>query len=212
MQRVVGRRSTEAQRLRVVCGDSAVPQEPRCDLGRPLRRRRRRPGRARPRADRPSSATPTSSLSWPNTSSSGAPSRQATVSPSTSTLGRRQRLVQRVDTAEQAAELEAPEDLLERRTVGRRGRRASVGSTSSGRSRRIVASTFDARAWSACSRIDLPRAGESSSACAMTSSSEPYWATSWPAVLSPIPGIPGMLSEVSPLRPMKSGTWSGRTP
>ena len=56
------------------------------------------------------------------------------------------------------------------------------------------------------------RAGESSSACAITSSSDPYCATSCPAVLSPIPGIPGMLSEVSPLSPMKSGIWSGRMP
>ena len=89
---------------------------------------------------------------------------------------------------------------------------SAVGSTPSGRSRRIVASSFDARAWSACSRTAFPRAGESSSACAITSSSEPYWAISWPAVLSPIPGMPGMLSDVSPLSPMKSGTWSGRTP
>ena len=56
------------------------------------------------------------------------------------------------------------------------------------------------------------RAGESSSACAITSSSEPYWATSWDAVLSPIPGTPGMLSEVSPLSPMKSGICSGVIP
>ena len=76
----------------------------------------------------------------------------------------------------------------------------------------MVASSFEARAWSACSRTAFPRAGESSSACAITSSREPYCAISWPAVLSPMPGIPGMLSEVSPLRPMKSGTWSGRTP
>ena len=36
--------------------------------------------------------------------------------------------------------------------------------------------------------------------------------SSWPAVLSPMPGTPGMLSDVSPLRPMKSGTCSGLTP
>ena len=89
---------------------------------------------------------------------------------------------------------------------------SSAGSTSSGRSRRIVARSFESRAWSACSRTALPRAGDRSSACAITSSSEPYCAISWPAVLSPIPGIPGMLSEVSPFSPMKSGTWSGRTP
>ena len=33
-----------------------------------------------------------------------------------------------------------------------------------------------------------------------------------PAVLSPMPGTPGMLSDVSPFSPMKSGTWSGRMP
>ena len=76
----------------------------------------------------------------------------------------------------------------------------------------MVARSFESRAWSACSRTAFPRAGESSSAWAITSSSEPYCAISCPAVLSPMPGIPGMLSEVSPLRPMKSGTWSGRTP
>ena len=32
------------------------------------------------------------------------------------------------------------------------------------------------------------------------------------AVLSPMPGTPGMLSEESPLRPRKSMNWSGRTP
>src|SRR5204863_344012 len=56
------------------------------------------------------------------------------------------------------------------------------------------------------------RAGVSSSACSRTSSSDPYCAISCPAVLSPIPGIPGMLSDGSPFSPMKSGTWSGRIP
>ena len=88
----------------------------------------------------------------------------------------------------------------------------SAGSKSSSRSRRIVASSFAAFACSACSRIDFERAGVSSSTCSSTSSSEPYWAISWPAVLSPIPGTPGMLSEGSPFRPMKSGTCSGLIP
>ena len=39
------------------------------------------------------------------------------------------------------------------------------------------------------------RAGESSAACSITASSEPYCAISCPAVLSPIPGTPGMLSR-----------------
>ena len=87
-----------------------------------------------------------------------------------------------------------------------------VTSQSSSRSRRMVASSFDCLAWSAFSITFLRRAGVRSSACSMTSSTEPYWAISWPAVLSPIPGIPGMLSEVSPLRPMKSGICSGLIP
>ena len=40
-----------------------------------------------------------------------------------------------------------------------------------------------------------------SSACAMTSSSEPYFTMRALAFLGPMPGTPGMLSEVSPLRP-----------
>ena len=80
------------------------------------------------------------------------------------------------------------------------------------RSRRIVASSFESRAWSANWITFLRRAGESSSACAITSSTEPYCAISCPAVLSPMPGIPGMLSEVSPFRPMKSGICSGLIP
>ena len=44
------------------------------------------------------------------------------------------------------------------------------------------------RAWSACSVMFFARAGESSSACSITASSEPYCAISCPAVLSPMPG------------------------
>ena len=47
------------------------------------------------------------------------------------------------------------------------------------------------RAWSACSMTFFLRAGESSSACSITLSSDPYCAISWPAVLSPMPGMPG---------------------
>ena len=42
----------------------------------------------------------------------------------------------------------------------------------------MVASSFDARAWSACSVTAFERAGESSSAFAITSSSDPYCAIS----------------------------------
>ena len=43
-------------------------------------------------------------------------------------------------------------------------------------------------------------------------SSEPNCAISCPAVLSPIPGTPSIASDVSPFKPMKSGTRSGGIP
>ena len=95
---------------------------------------------------------------------------------------------------EQVAELEAPEHLLQLSSGPGGESTSSAGSQSSSRSRRIVASSFAPRAWSACSRIAFERAGVSSSTCSSTSSSEPYCAISCPAVLSPIPGTPGMLS------------------
>ena len=76
----------------------------------------------------------------------------------------------------------------------------------------MVASSFELRAWSACSASALRRAGVCSSTCSSTPSSEPYFWISCDAVLSPIPGTPAMLSEVSPFSPMKSGTWSGGDP
>ena len=79
----------------------------------------------------------------------------------------RDRLVDLVDALEEVAKLVAAEDLPQRRAVGRREDERS-GSTSSGRSRRIVASSLAARAWSACSRIAFARAGESSSTCSST--------------------------------------------
>src|SRR4029453_14269849 len=124
-------------------------------------------------------------------------------------------LVQLVDAIEQVPELEAPEHLLQLRPVRRREHelgRVGVELEGATRSRRMVASSFAARACSACSLTAFERAGVSSSACSRTSSSDPYCAISCPAVLSPIPGIPGMLSDGSPLSPMKSGTWSGRIP
>ena len=105
-----------------------------------------------------------------------------------------------------------------RRNISRSSERSGgastswVGSQSSSRSRRIVARPFEARAWSANSVRFFRRAGDCSSACSSTDSSEPYCAISCPAVLSPMPGTPGMLSEVSPFSPMKSGIWSGRIP
>ena len=80
-------------------------------------------------------------------------------------------------------------------------------------SRTIVASSFDIRALSACSvRFCLRFAPEIWSTLLSTPSRSPKrWSRS-AAVLSPIPGTPGMLSLVSPLRPMKSGISSGGMP
>ena len=61
-------------------------------------------------------------------------------------------------------------------------------------------------------RFDFKHAGDISPACASTSSRDPYCAMSCPAVLSPMPGTPGMLSDVSPFKPMKSGICSGVMP
>ena len=55
-------------------------------------------------------------------------------------------------------------------------------------------------------------APEIESMFASTPSRSPHSWSSWLAVLSPMPGTPGMLSEVSPFRPTKSGTSSGGMP
>ena len=65
-----------------------------------------------------------------------------------------------------------------------------------------MASCFDTRASSAWfTRFSLRLAPEILSTFASTSSSVPNSWSNWAAVLSPIPGTPGMLSEVSPFRP-----------
>jgi hypothetical protein len=79
---------------------------------------------------------------------------------------------------------------------------SATGSISTGTSVLIVASTFDRRALSACVvRFSLRLAPEMSSMWPRTSSSVPKRCSSSEAVLSPIPGTPGMLSDVSPFRP-----------
>ena len=80
-------------------------------------------------------------------------------------------------------------------------------------SRLAVARCLETRASSAwLVRFSLRLAPLISSMLSSTFSSEPKrWSRS-AAVLSPIPGTPGMLSDVSPLRPMKSGTSSGGIP
>ena len=73
----------------------------------------------------------------------------------------------------------------------------------------MVASSFERRAWSEklmtfsfCFPLSL-------SVFSSSPSTEPYWATSFLAVFSPIPGTPGMLSEASPQRPRISMTCLG---
>ena len=76
-----------------------------------------------------------------------------------------------------------------------------------------VARCFDIRASSACStRFCLRLAPEISSTLASTRSSVPNRCSSWVAVFSPIPGTPGMLSEVSPRSPIRSVISAGGTP
>ena len=80
-------------------------------------------------------------------------------------------------------------------------------------SRTIVASILLMRALSACSvRFCLRFAPVIWSTLLRTPSRSPNFCSRSAAVLSPIPGTPGMLSDVSPLRPMKSGTSSGGMP
>ena len=62
------------------------------------------------------------------------------------------------------------------------------------------------------SMISHARSISSDVICARISSTPPNSLISSAANLGPIPVTPGMLSLVSPLSPMKSGTWSGRTP
>src|SRR5262249_303065 len=125
-----------------------------------------------------------------------------------------------VDAVEEVAELETPEDLLQLRAVGRREdelagvavdvevaphRRELLRKSRLLRVLRDVLRTrgrqLGAVLHPRLQRPVLPAALDAPSA-----------APSWPAGLSPIPGTPGMLSEVSPFSPMKSATWSGRTP
>ena len=103
------------------------------------------------------------------------------------------------------------------RNVSRRRERSGsraitcAKSTSTSTSRTAVASCLEMRAFSACSvRFCLRLAPEIESMLASTPSRSPHSWSSCEAVLSPIPGTPGMLSEVSPLRPDEVGHQLGR--
>ena len=80
-------------------------------------------------------------------------------------------------------------------------------------SRIAVASCFEMRASSAWFvRFSLRFAPEMFSMLPSTPSRSPCSWSSCDAVFSPIPGTPGMLSEVSPFSPTKSGISSGSMP
>ncbi len=77
----------------------------------------------------------------------------------------------------------------------------------------IVASFFDNTASAAFSRsFSCSFAPGTLSIFASTFSTDPNSAISFVAVFSPTPGTPGMLSDVSPIRPFRSTTCSGVTP
>ena len=81
------------------------------------------------------------------------------------------------------------------------GNLASARSSSMGASVRMVATRRLRRASSTWARRFSPILPLTSSAWAMTSSRLPYCTMRAAAFLGPMPGTPGMLSEVSPLRP-----------
>ena len=81
------------------------------------------------------------------------------------------------------------------------GKDVASKSSSTGASVRMVATLRLSSASSMCARRFSPILPLTSSACAMTSSRLPYCAMSALAFLGPMPGTPGMLSDVSPFRP-----------
>ncbi len=188
-------------------------------LGR-LRRRRRRSATAARRANSASSgvsgartATATSAVGQP----ARRPSSVASLQPRAERLlgararARRRRPSRAPPRAGAAARAARTRGTRRAAASGRAALETnSARSSSSGMSRLAVASCLEMRASSACSvRFCLRLAPLISSTWSSTASSEPNRCSSSAAVLSPIPGTPGMLSLVSPFSPMKSGTSSG---
>ncbi len=98
-------------------------------------------------------------------------------------------------------------------TCVRGGRTRQVSrSSASGTSRRSVTSWRLRSNRSAAARRFSPRLPRISSAWAIRLASVSYSASSCAAVFGPIPGTPGTLSVLSPVRVCRSITWSGRTP
>ena len=87
---------------------------------------------------------------------------------------------------------------------------SASNSTAQGASQMMVASRLDSSACSRLvSRVCFTRP-VNSPAWASRLSSVPYWAMSFIAVFSPMPGTPGMLSDASPISASTSTTCSGR--
>jgi len=78
-----------------------------------------------------------------------------------------------------------------------------------GMSRQMVASSLESNASSVFSSTRSLSLPFSSPECSMTPSKLPYWCKSFDAVLAPTPGMPGMLSALSPIIPRRSMTCSG---
>ena len=126
-------------------------------------------------------------------------------------LGGRHRLVELVDAAEQRPELEAAEHLLQLGTIGwsqHERRRVEVEIEVAPHRCELLR---DARLVGVLGDV-LPARRRELLGVRDHLLERAVLGDQLAAVLSPIPGTPGMLSEVSPLSPMKSGTWSGRTP
>ena len=85
-------------------------------------------------------------------------------------------------------------------------------SSLTGASKTIVARYLLWRAWSPISRSKRCSFGVKSSMWARTPSRSPYSVSNLQAVFSPIPGTPGILSDLSPTRPLKSGSLLGGRP
>ena len=92
-------------------------------------------------------------------------------------------------------------------------KREASRSNSRGTSLTMVASIFDRSATcSFCRRLSRILGGFTLSRLLKMPSTEPWSSSSLVAVLAPIPGTPGMLSEVSPSSALMSGTASGPRP
>ena len=203
-QRVVDR--LEPRRLRVVEDERGVAQPRRRARGSRARRRPP-PPRARARSGRPSSA----SAAAPTTGSSS-PSRQGTSTPETA-----------IGAAGSASSSSStrPSRLRnsKRRKISFSWERSGGASTSFGRvdvERQVAAHRREHLRRARLVGVLAQRLRAAPARARRRARARPRASrtarSSWPAVLSPIPGTPGMLSEVSPLSPMKSGTCSGVTP